>query len=98
MMRRTTTALGAVAAAAALAFAAPGTAYAAHGFLIVDGTVHHDPGGCYPLGDYAPPVVTNGTDSVVAVWSGTFCTGRVEWLIGPGETYRPNGNRSVFVP
>lgn len=96
-MRRMATVLGACAAAATLALAVPGAAYAAHGFLIIDGMAHYDPSGCFPLGDFVPPVVTNQTDSVVAVWSGPDCTGQVDWLINPGETYRPNGNRSVFV-
>ncbi|MFD3546320.1 hypothetical protein ACFWUW_12030 [Streptomyces sp. NPDC058655] len=98
MMRRTATAAGAVAAAAALALSVPGTAHAAHGLLVIDGAAHLDPGGCYPLGDFAPPVVSNHTDSVVALWSGDDCSGRVERLIEPGETHRPQGNRSVFVP
>lgn len=98
MKRRMATVAGAAAAAAALAFSVPGTAYAAHGILIVDGVSHHEPGGCYPLGDFVPPAVSNYTDSAVAVWSGHDCSGRVEHFVDPGETYRPNGNRSVFVP
>ncbi|WP_438295332.1 hypothetical protein [Streptomyces sp. HUAS TT7] len=97
MVRRMTMALGAFAAAAALALAAPNTAYAAAGVLVIDGVAHEDPSGCYPLGDFAPPMVSNYTDAIVEVHSGPDCTGQVTWLIYPGETYHPNGSRSVFV-
>lgn len=96
-MRRMTKSLGVCAAAAMVALAIPGSAYAANGLLIIDGVAHRDPSGCYPLGDFVPPVVTNRTDAVVEVWSGYNCEGQVEWLIYPGETYHPNGNKSVFV-
>ncbi|MEU6866033.1 hypothetical protein ABZ924_22720 [Streptomyces sp. NPDC046876] len=92
------TALAVCATAAALALATPSSAYAAQGVLIIDGAAHHSPSGCYPLGDFVPPVVSNHTDSVIAVWSDYECTGQIEWLIIPGETYHPNGNRSIFVP
>ncbi|MCY0943025.1 hypothetical protein [Streptomyces antarcticus] len=97
MNRCMATLAGTAAAAAALALSAPGTAYAAHGILIVDGVSHREPVGCFPLGDFVPPVVSNYTASAVAVWSGPDCSGRVEHFVDPGETYRPNGNRSVFV-
>lgn len=97
MMRRMARVLGTCAAAATLALTVPGTSYAAHGFLVIDGAAHQDPSGCFPLGDFVPPVVTNRTDAIVEVWSEPGCQGRVEWLVRPGETYRPNGNRSVFV-
>ncbi len=97
MNRRMATAAGAAAAAAALALSTHGTAYAAHGILVVDGVSHRDPVGCYPLGDFVPPAVSNYTDAAVAVWSGPDCSGRVEHFVDPGETYRPEGNRSVFV-
>lgn len=96
-MRRLTKALGVCAAAAAMMLTIPGSAYAANGILIIDGAVHQNPSGCLPLGDFVQPVVINGTDAVVEVWSGPDCTGQVDWLIYPGQTYRPNGSRSVFV-
>ncbi|WP_043468451.1 hypothetical protein [Kitasatospora sp. MBT66] len=96
--RRTATVLGAWLAAAALAVAVPNTAYAAHGILIVDGAPYQDPRGCLPLGDFVQPVVTNYTDSVVQVRSGTSCEGAVEKFVVPGETYAVLGGRSVLVP
>ncbi|MCX4632509.1 MULTISPECIES: hypothetical protein [unclassified Streptomyces] len=92
------TVLAACVAASALVLAVPSSASAAHGMLIIDGAAHHSPSGCFPLGDFVPPVVSNYTDSVIEVWSGYDCTGQVDWRIHPGETYHPNGNRSIFVP
>ncbi|MGW1893371.1 hypothetical protein ACWCP6_24455 [Streptomyces sp. NPDC002004] len=97
MMRRIGTVLGVCAAAAALALAAPGSANAAWGVLIIDGAAHLNPRGCFPLGDFAPPVVINETASVAEVWTGPNCTGQVEWLIHPGEIYHPRASRSVFI-
>ncbi|MFC6986871.1 hypothetical protein [Streptomyces cirratus] len=83
--------------AATLALAVPTSAYAAQGVLIIDGVGHQDPSGCFPLGDFVPSVVTNHTDAIAEVRSGPDCTGQVDWLVYPGETYHPNGSRSVFV-
>ncbi|ANP51641.1 hypothetical protein AVL59_20395 [Streptomyces griseochromogenes] len=90
-------ALGTLGVAVALVLTVSNSAYAAHGFLIIDGVAHRDPSGCFPLGDFVPSVVTNRTDAVAEVWSGPDCKGQVDWLIYPGETYQPNGSRSVFV-
>lgn len=97
MLRRTVKALGALAAATALTFAVPNSAFAAQGVLVVDNVPHQDPSGCFPLGDFVPSVVSNFTDAIAEVRSGPDCTGQVTWLIYPGETYHPNGSRSVFV-
>ncbi|GHE00753.1 hypothetical protein GCM10010339_17370 [Streptomyces alanosinicus] len=96
-MRRMATALGTLGAAVALMLTVPNSAYAATGVLVIDGVAHEDPSGCFPLGDSAPPVVSNYTDAVAEVHSGPDCTGQVTWLIYPGETYHPNGSRSIFV-
>ncbi|MEU3402679.1 hypothetical protein ABZ766_01790 [Streptomyces sp. NPDC006670] len=96
-VRRAGKALGACAAAALLALATPaGTAYAATGTLTVDGTDHEDPSGCYRLGDFAPPKVSNLTDEVAWVWSGTDCDGQVTQQIDPGATAVGKG-RSLFI-
>ncbi|MFD8142451.1 hypothetical protein [Streptomyces sp. NPDC059708] len=95
--RRAGKALGACAAAALLALAAPaGTAQAATGVLVIDGTEHEDPQGCYRLGDFAPPRVANHTDETVWVWSGPDCDGRVTQGIHPGESAIGRG-RSVYI-
>ncbi|MFF2193673.1 hypothetical protein [Streptomyces sp. NPDC058157] len=95
--RRAGKALGACAAAALLALAGPaGTAQAATGVLVIDGTEHEDPSGCYRLGDFAPPRVANHTDEVAFVWSGTDCDDQVVQQINPGRTAIGRG-RSVFI-
>ncbi|MEV6976728.1 hypothetical protein [Kitasatospora sp. NPDC093806] len=98
MMRRTAAVLGTWLTATALAFAVANSAYAAHGALIIDGGAHPNPSGCFMLGDFVQPTVTNLTDSVVEVWNGVDCTGRLTHFIAPGDTYRPIAGRSVFVP
>ncbi|MFJ2769754.1 hypothetical protein [Streptomyces sp. NPDC087300] len=94
--RRMTTALGALAAAAALALSVPSSAYAAQGVLVVNGAAYEDPSGCYPV-DRFPSAVTNHTDAIAEVHTGPGCTGQVEWLVYPGETYHTETAQSVFV-
>lgn len=84
--RRAVKVVGACAAAAVLALAAPGTAQAAQGVLLIDGAAHGDPSGCFPLGDFAPSEVMNYTDSTAWVWSGPNCDGRVTHPVLPGRT------------
>ncbi|WP_420031578.1 hypothetical protein ACN2WE_01315 [Streptomyces sp. cg28] len=96
MMRRTALTLGALAAAATLAVAVPGSAAAAEGILVVDGVNHVDPSGCYAV-DRFPSSVVNNTDAIAEVHTGPDCTGQVEWLVYPGETYPTETARSVFV-
>ncbi|WP_353940300.1 hypothetical protein ABII15_01005 [Streptomyces sp. HUAS MG91] len=94
MMRRTALTLGALAAAATLAAAVP--ASAAEGILVVDGTDHVDPSGCYAV-DRFPESIVNNTDAIAEVHAGPDCTGPVEWLVYPGEVYDTETARSVFV-
>ena len=96
MRRRMAVTLGALAAAAALTIAVPGSAYAAQGVLIVNGNEHADPSGCYAVDRY-PSSVTNDTDAIAEVHSGPDCTGQVEWLVHPGETYYTETAQSVFI-
>lgn len=96
MRRRMAVALGALAAAATLTIAVPGSAYAAQGVLIVNGAEHEDPSGCYGI-DWFPSSVTNHTDAIAEVHSGPHCGGPVEWLVHPGETYRTETAQSVFI-
>lgn len=96
-MRRTAkAALGTLSAAAALTLAVQVPADAATGVLIIDGSAHLDPHGCYPLGDFVAPTVVNHTDTVVKVWSQYGCKGRAAGVISPGEATHPGG-RSVSV-
>ncbi|KOU15990.1 hypothetical protein ADK52_34300 [Streptomyces sp. WM6372] len=94
--RRVAKVWGACAAAAVLALAAPGTAQAAQGVLFIDRAPHHDPSGCFPLGDFAPSEVANFTDGVGFVWSGPNCDGRVVHAILPGQIAIGHG-LSLFI-
>ncbi|MFC8825201.1 hypothetical protein ACFT9I_07555 [Streptomyces sp. NPDC057137] len=96
MRRRMALALGALAAGMTLAVGVSGSAYAAEGVLIVNGNEHKDPSGCYTIDRY-PSSVTNHTDAIAEVHSGPNCTGQVEWLVYPGETYHTEMAQSVFV-
>ncbi|MCI3928141.1 hypothetical protein [Streptomyces sp. AN091965] len=88
--------LGALAAAATLAVAVPGSAHAANGVLTINAVEYADPSGCYSI-DSFPTSVTNDTDAIAEVHSGPDCTGPVEWLVYPGETYRTETAQSVFI-
>ncbi|MER5935806.1 hypothetical protein ABT121_00630 [Streptomyces sp. NPDC001928] len=94
--RRMAVALGALAAAATLAVAVPGSAFAAEGVLVINGAEYEDPSGCYAI-DYFPSSVSNHTDAIAEVHSGPDCTGQVEWLVYPGETYHTETAQSVFI-
>lgn len=96
MRRRMAMTLGALMAATALTVAVPGSAYAAEGVLIVNGDEHVNPSGCYGV-DWFPSSVTNHTDAIAEVHAGPDCTGPVEWLVHPGETYYTETAQSVFI-
>ncbi|QES36551.1 hypothetical protein DEJ48_26950 [Streptomyces venezuelae] len=87
---------GALAAAAALALAVPNSAYAAEGVLHINGQAHPDPSGCFAI-DWFPSSVVNNTDAIAEVHTGPGCTGQVEQLVYPGETYHTETAQSVFV-
>ncbi|MFI6422917.1 hypothetical protein ACIBG6_36705 [Streptomyces sp. NPDC050842] len=86
----------ALAAAALLAVSLPASASAAEGVLVVNGAPYEDPSGCYAV-DWFPSSVTNNTDAIAEVHSGPDCTGQVEWLVYPGETYNTETAQSVFI-
>ena len=96
MRRRMAVALGALAAAATQTVAVAGSAYAAEGVLIVNGNAYEDPSGCYGI-DRFPSSVANHTDAIAEVHAGPGCTGPVEWLVHPGETYYTETAQSVFI-
>lgn len=95
-MRNVATTLGTLAATAMLALAVPGSACAAEGVLVVNGAAYENPSGCYAI-DWFPSSVTNHTDAIAEVHSGPDCTGSVEWLVYPGETYHTETAQSVFI-
>ncbi|WP_329619428.1 hypothetical protein OG357_02025 [Streptomyces sp. NBC_01255] len=86
----------ALAAAALLAVSLPASASASEGVLTVNGTAYENPSGCYAV-DWFPTSVTNNTDAIAEVHAGPDCTGAVEWLVYPGETYNTETAQSVFI-
>ncbi|MBT2504874.1 hypothetical protein J7I98_02975 [Streptomyces sp. ISL-98] len=90
------TTLGVLVAAVTLTLTVPNSAYAAEGVLVINGVGHTDPSGCYPI-DWFPSSVSNHTDAIAEVWTGPDCTGQVDWLVYPGETYYTETAQSVFV-
>ncbi len=91
-----TTVLGTFAASALLAVAVPTSAHAAEGVLIINGSTHENPSGCFPV-DSFPSSVTNHTDALAEIHTGPGCGGPVEWLVYPGETYYSETAQSVFI-
>ncbi|MFD9301544.1 hypothetical protein ACFWCB_02410 [Streptomyces sp. NPDC060048] len=83
-MRRPTTTLGTLAAAATLTLGLGGSAYASSGDLVINGHPVHEPSGCV-MHD-GPAVIANHTDKPVLITAGRWCTGPVVGSIHPGET------------
>ncbi|MFD0402305.1 hypothetical protein ACFV84_04595 [Kitasatospora sp. NPDC059811] len=84
-MRRISKALGAVALAAAVAVAVPGSAQAATGQLRVGFKTYNNPSGCYQS-DIWPLIVENLTDKPADVHDRPGCEGPVIGVVNPGET------------
>ncbi|MEK8146009.1 hypothetical protein NKH18_46945 [Streptomyces sp. M10(2022)] len=85
-----------LATSALIAMSGPASAFAAEGTLVINGSEYNDPSGCYPIDRY-PTSMTNHTDSIAEVHSGPDCSGQVEWLVYPGETYHTESAQSVFI-
>ncbi|MEW2577791.1 hypothetical protein [Streptomyces syringium] len=95
-MRRFTLSLGSLVAAVALAFAVPGSAVAADGVLVVNGTAYEEPSGCYES-DRWPLSVSNHTDEVAYVFSEAGCSGQVLELVNPGDSLISEFGNSVYI-
>ncbi|MCQ4211347.1 hypothetical protein [Streptomyces longispororuber] len=95
-LRRITTVVGTLAASALVAVSVSTSAFAAEGVLVINGAEYADPSGCYSV-DWFPTSVTNQTDAIAEVHSGPGCSGSVEWLVYPGETYHTETAQSVFI-
>ncbi|EPH42934.1 hypothetical protein STRAU_4018 [Streptomyces aurantiacus JA 4570] len=83
-------------AAGMLAFAVPGSAVAADGVLIVNGTAYEEPSGCYDS-DRWPLSVSNYTDEVALVFSSPGCSGQVIELVNPGDETVSEFGASVYL-
>ncbi|MFF0445124.1 hypothetical protein ACFYT4_01670 [Streptomyces sp. NPDC004609] len=95
-MRRIATLLGTLAAATMLAVAVPQSALAAHGDLIINGKVHHDPSGCYSS-DRWPLSVENHTDQPALVFDGPDCSGGIVGVVPPGGSTVSEFGGSVLI-
>ncbi|WP_432013899.1 hypothetical protein [Streptomyces cucumeris] len=95
-MRRMGIAAAAVIGAVGLALSSAGTAAAAQGVLIIDGTAHQDPSGCYE-GQRYPLAVTNHTDGFALVFSGPGCQGDILDQVPPGGQTISEFGRSVSI-
>ncbi|WP_037911628.1 hypothetical protein [Actinacidiphila yeochonensis] len=95
-MRRVATVLGGLAMAGSLALSLSGSAWAAQGTLVVNGTTYQDPSGCYNAQVW-PLSVTNNTDQLVTVYAGLNCTGGVLALLAPGSSEVDEFGASVSV-
>ncbi|MBL1096350.1 hypothetical protein [Streptomyces coffeae] len=87
----------AVIGALGLALSSAGTAAAAQGTLIVSGTPHNNPSGCYNT-DHYPLSVDNRTDEVALVFSGPDCQGAPIAPVPPGESGIFEFGQSVYIP
>jgi hypothetical protein len=83
-------------AAGMLTLAVPGSAVAAEGVLIVNGTAYEEPSGCYES-DRWPLSAHNHTDSVAFVFSQPGCSGQVIELINPGDSTVSEFGNSVHI-
>ncbi|MDJ0382557.1 hypothetical protein [Streptomyces sp. G-G2] len=113
MRTRMVTVLGALASAALLMVAVPGSAQAATGTLTINGVDHKDPVGCFdltppdssgpPAGGSATPdpmVVKNNTDKVVKIWDTWECNTDGNDQVGtiqPGAEATVDADSSVSV-
>ncbi|NLU74189.1 hypothetical protein HCC61_16125 [Streptomyces sp. HNM0575] len=96
-MRRIATSLGTIAAAGMIALAAPCSAQAADGTLIINGIPYDEPSGCNDVSAYPGAfAVHNGTDETAFVYSGPACTGPLSRVVPAGSASGAYG-RSVYI-
>ncbi|MEU1461687.1 hypothetical protein ABZ467_13520 [Streptomyces sp. NPDC005727] len=94
-MRRIGSTLTTLAAAGVLALAVPGSAFAANGFLAIDGVRHDDPRGCFEIARLS--TVLNFTDTPALVHNVPGCAGGVVQVIPPGLAVQVPGTHSIFI-
>ncbi|MGW6703521.1 hypothetical protein ACWGDE_01320 [Streptomyces sp. NPDC054956] len=95
-MRRLTTTLGTLAAAATLVLGVGGSAHASSGELVINGYQIHEPSGC--IMHNGPAAVTNHTDNPVFITSGRWCSGLIIGIIRPGDTQFAPFASNIYVP
>ncbi|WP_028810961.1 hypothetical protein [Streptomyces flavidovirens] len=95
-MPRIALTVGSLVAAGMLVFAVPGSAVAADGMLIINDTAYEWPSGCYDS-DRRPLSVSNHTDTVAYMYSGSACSGEVTEVILPAESTVSEFGNSVLI-
>ncbi|MEU0966382.1 hypothetical protein ABZ357_13545 [Streptomyces sp. NPDC005917] len=94
-MRRIGSTLATLAAAGVLALAVPGSAFAANGFLAIDGVRHNDPRGCFEIAQLS--TVLNFTDTPALVHNVPGCASGFVQVIPPGLAVQVPGTHSIFI-
>ncbi|KOX05170.1 hypothetical protein [Streptomyces sp. NRRL B-3648] len=94
-MRRIGSTLATLGAAGVLALAVPSSAFAANGFLVIDGVRHDSPKGCFEIPHLS--VVFNVTDIPALVHDVPGCAGTFVHVIPPGLAEQVPGTHSVFM-
>ncbi|MEU2059758.1 hypothetical protein [Streptomyces sp. NPDC013455] len=94
-MRRIGSILGTLTVAGALAVAVPCSAFAANGFLVVNGVRIDNPKGCIEIPTLS--TVFNLTDIPVKVHNVPGCAGGFVQLIPPGQAVQVPGTHSLFM-
>lgn len=94
-IRSTLATLGTLGAAGMLALAVPGSAFAANGFLVIDGIRFDKPKGCFEIPHLS--VVFNVSDVPALVHNVPGCAGGFVQIIPPGLAAQVPGTHSVFV-
>jgi hypothetical protein len=94
-MRRIGSTLATLAAAGVLALAVPGSAFAANGFLAIDGVRHNNPTGCFEIARLS--TVVNFTDTPALVHNVPGCARGFIEIIPPGLAVEVPGTHSIFI-
>jgi hypothetical protein len=95
VMRRIGSTITTLAAAGVLALAVPGSAFAANGFLAIDGVQHNDPKGCFEIAHLS--TVFNVTDTPALVHNVPGCAGGFVEVIPPGLAVQVPGTHSIYM-
>ncbi len=98
-MHRLTTTAATCAAAFLLALALPGSAYAANGAVLLDGSTYPNPSGCITPGNnpHQSLDIDNRTDEPLSIYDTRDCSGNPNSAISPGTTGSFSG-ASVLAP
>ncbi|MEU0336000.1 hypothetical protein [Streptomyces sp. NPDC006193] len=94
-MRRISSSLATLTAAGLLTFAVPDAAFAANGYLVIDGVRYPNPRGCFEIPRLS--TVTNLTDIPALVHNVPACANGFIQVIPPGTAVQVPGTHSIFM-